>query len=574
MVLRKDYVNLHHTDQFIFSTDKMPTKGYCAIIIILSVLIPFTVTAEAMDSKSRKLEQSLSSKSLSKLFEEANICYSNGDKHNALVLYNAVANRYSDILPISEKRNCAVSLYHSGDINYKLRLYSASMNSYLEGLRICDKWHFDTIAANIYVGIGNLYCSQGDYQMGIHFNRKALAIGKAVGNKALQNKALNNLVGASCFDGKIKDGKQYYSLLTRNREQTRDYQYNLLMCQGLLAASTHDYPKAIKSYTKATDYARRNGMEGGYIEAANSCMAHLYDEKGEPRRAIGYLKRNETMARATSQADLLAETLSYLSDIYAKTGDKAEAMDCKAEYLNLADSIYNKEEFNAMKNAQFLYEYNKSDNAIRILKEEKQTGEQKIRIQQWGLFGLTCGFVIFVGLLIAVYRQKMLLRHAYNELYDRSHALIDSETSQKHIPADRPTTKPNIAEHGTTLLLNSGQREALLSDILCIMENTDNFCRSDFSIDSLAEMVGSNSRYVSEAINEEYGKNFRTFLNEYRIKEAMARLGDSERYGNYTIKAISESVGYKSQANFISVFTKITGMKPSIYQKISRERSQ
>ncbi len=52
----------------------------------------------------------------------------------------------------------------------------------------------------------------------------------------------------------------------------------------------------------------------------------------------------------------------------------------------------------------------------------------------------------------------------------------------------------------------------------------------------------------------------------------MRRLSDIEHYGGYTIKAISESVGYKSQANFISVFTKIAGMKPSIYQNISKEK--
>ena len=51
----------------------------------------------------------------------------------------------------------------------------------------------------------------------------------------------------------------------------------------------------------------------------------------------------------------------------------------------------------------------------------------------------------------------------------------------------------------------------------------------------------------------------------------MRRLADVEHYGGYTIKSISESVGYKSQANFISVFTKVTGMKPSIYQKLSKE---
>ena len=54
--------------------------------------------------------------------------------------------------------------------------------------------------------------------------------------------------------------------------------------------------------------------------------------------------------------------------------------------------------------------------------------------------------------------------------------------------------------------------------------------------------------------------------------EEFCSTADNDRYGHYTIKAISESVGYKSQANFINIFTRLTGMKPSIYQKISRER--
>ena len=49
-------------------------------------------------------------------------------------------------------------------------------------------------------------------------------------------------------------------------------------------------------------------------------------------------------------------------------------------------------------------------------------------------------------------------------------------------------------------------------------------------------------------------------------------MNDTENYGQYTIKAIAESVGYKSQSNFINVFTRQTGIKPSVFQKISREK--
>ena len=96
----------------------------------------------------------------------------------------------------------------------------------------------------------------------------------------------------------------------------------------------------------------------------------------------------------------------------------------------------------------------------------------------------------------------------------------------------------------------------------------------EFSLEDMARLVGSNTRYVSQTINETFGKNFRTFINDYRIEEAGLRLIDNERYGNYTIKAIAESVGYKSHTNFIEIFKKSTGMTPSTYRKIAMEHKK
>lgn len=96
------------------------------------------------------------------------------------------------------------------------------------------------------------------------------------------------------------------------------------------------------------------------------------------------------------------------------------------------------------------------------------------------------------------------------------------------------------------------------------------FCSYDFSLDKLAELVGSNSKYVSPVINDTFNKNFSIFVNEYRINLACMRLADFAAYGNYTIRAIAESVGSTSYSTFNSVFRKFTGITPSIYQKMAR----
>ena len=94
--------------------------------------------------------------------------------------------------------------------------------------------------------------------------------------------------------------------------------------------------------------------------------------------------------------------------------------------------------------------------------------------------------------------------------------------------------------------------------------------RSDFNLNMLADMVDSNTKYVSWIINDTYKKNFKTMLNEYRIHEACRRMSDTEHYGNMTLQAIYEELGYNSAASFIQSFKKVNGMTPSQYQKLLR----
>lgn len=538
------------------------------IITLLLSLLSATVclTATANGERDRNgFYQSLSEQKMGKLFKAGETSMAKGNKADALVYYTAVADRYEDGLSMEDKRLCAASLINLGEIDYADQQLSAAMNHYIAGLRISERNALTTETCKIYIGIGNLYSSQSDYEMGLRFYQKALQLAKHERNTTLQNKALNNLVGASCFAGHAKEGKKYYQMLARNREKSTAYHYNLLMGQGLIAASEGKANTAIKCYEQALAYTKKNKLTGGYEEATHSCLAQLYDDNAMPEKALAHLEQNEERARATNQYDLLAETLKHKASIYERQGRSNNALACKLEYVKLTDSIFNRKEFNTMKNAQFLYETNKSEKAINSLTEENHNRERLIIMQRWWMLTLTLGAIVFAAMLLIVYRQKRQLRQTYNELFDRSQTLL-IENERMHPDSG---SKP---QDNTASILSREQRKGLLESIRKTMERTEIFCQPDFTIDKLSNIIGSNSRYVSEAINEEFGKNFRTFLNEYRIKEAMKRLSDVEHYGNFTIKAVSESVGYKSQANFITVFTKITGMKPSIYQKISQER--
>ena len=221
---------------------------------------------------------------------------------------------------------------------------------------------------------------------------------------------------------------------------------------------------------------------------------------------------------------------------------------------------------------------------------------------------LACTIVcllVFVVMLGMVYAQKKKLKLAYENLFRRNKEMVQAEQAnearrdeyerriarleednkrldsqleqqqqqQQRQPADeqgRPATPAGGEAKYSSSKVTDEQRDIILQRINKVMRNPENFCDSNFSLDKLSTLVGSNSRYVSQIINETLGKNFRSFISEYRINEAQLRLLDTNNYGNYTIRAIGESVGYKSQANFIDAFRRQTGMLPSIYQKMAQ----
>lgn len=353
-------------------------------------------------------------------------------------------------------------------------------------------------------------------------------------------------------------------------------------------------------------------MDSSFVDNTNSCLAQLYMDTHRLDSAILLLKKNEEWARRTNHDEFLAETMHLLAQAYDAQGDATRASTCRMEYANLMEKLHYGDELNAMKNTQYIYDANKNASTINLLTQQQIFDSQQIRTQARWLLALAIALALIIVLFIIVSAQKRQLHHAYNRLYDRSQLFLASpipgqggatghqQGGPPGGPSGRqPGERPRRQAEGRSerrargrargrakgrpggktqeaaprsLILTTEQRAALLADIGRVMGKVEEFCSTDFSIDRLAQLVGSNPRYVSEAINEGYGKNFRSFLNDYRIKEAMQRLADNDRYGHYTIKAISESVGYKSQANFINIFTRLTGMKPSIYQKISRER--
>ncbi len=113
--------------------------------------------------------------------------------------------------------------------------------------------------------------------------------------------------------------------------------------------------------------------------------------------------------------------------------------------------------------------------------------------------------------------------------------------------------------------LKNNQAEKYLKKLLDCMEKDKPYLNNTLSINELSSITGIPRHYITQVLNEIYGKNFYTFINEYRIKEVINKLSDP-KYKNYTILAIAFDSGFNSKATFNSFFKTYTGLTPSEYR--------
>lgn len=108
--------------------------------------------------------------------------------------------------------------------------------------------------------------------------------------------------------------------------------------------------------------------------------------------------------------------------------------------------------------------------------------------------------------------------------------------------------------------------KVLYSRIVAYMEKEQPFLDPDFSMQKMARDLYSNKLYLSKAINTSSGKNFRQFVNYYRIEYAKTLFRKDPRL---RINEASDMSGFHSVVSFNMAFKLNTGQTPSEWLHIN-----
>ena len=487
-----------------------------------------------------------------KLYDVAAKLYKSQRLDRAAACYHIIANRYDERMSPEEKQLCTLSLNREGVIAFIRADYTKAYQLFSRAMTQAD----DSCRNECLNNLAVIYILFRDYGRAREYLEQSFDL--SVKQKAWFDllATLHNLLYLD-FVTEHYGASASRVAVFRNLTMPHDghYKYSVHLCNGMDYLAAGHYSQAIGELTEALDKSegllqsdRLKGDLYTYIAQAHFLMG---DESG----GMNILEKCEQHATEHDLRDIVLDIYWLQVRHYEVTGNQALARESRYKYMEIKDSLFNASEYGKIKDMLFYNELEKHERQII-----RYDVERKMRTRVIAVIGVA--LMLTLALLIMSIVQNRRLHERNKNLYKKNVEYLNAMEQERILRNEMKGYRSNLSEV---------RRTELLERIQAVLDDVEIVCTADFTLERLSALVDSNAKYVSQVINETLGKSFTSLLNECRINEVCKRLADDEQYGQLSIEAIAESVGYRSRSHFANNFRAITGLTPSQYRRIAKQ---
>jgi len=520
------------------------------------------------------------------LMDRGRACLAEPVKPDSAVLwYTIAANRYNDeSRPKSERERAVGAMNNLGYIYFFFyQDYYKAHSFFKKALKLSLDNGYDSNLSYLYLNFGNLYAVNEDaarsellQKYELEYYRKAFA--EAVRNKQYDIVciAATNMIDAAYASKQMKlvekEMATFRSLRLPDSTVLGGYARQMVRIFDLLASK--NYAEALRECDVAVGLVDAKETPERYITSALGLKAHTLSLMGDNHRAFAVLEEIERLARMHHMTDVMVNVLREYSMLYKDFGDESQYRNYRMKYLELKDSIDSATRLKNVNEMQFLYEISSLND--RMAEAERQKAEQSMTLKI--VAGVSVVVLLTLIVLCVAYRkQRQANRHLYQKSLDALRSMEEERSLRRQLQEriDAAAEAEAKKAAGTSRQsIDEAEGYMIVRQIERAMEDVEVISNPDFSLKRLAELINEKYWTVSKVINERCGKNFNTLLGEYRVNEACRRFNDTAHYGQFTIEGISKSIGFRSRSNFVTVFKSVTGLTPSEYQRMAREKNK
>ena len=129
---------------------------------------------------------------------------------------------------------------------------------------------------------------------------------------------------------------------------------------------------------------------------------------------------------------------------------------------------------------------------------------------------------------------------------------------------NRETIFKDIPKKYASKKIEDVKASLLVESLKSIMKEKQFHRNSNVKLNDIAKELHISSHQLSQLLNDNLGKSFAQFINEYRINDAKKLLQENNQF---TLEAIGFEAGFSSKSTFYATFKKVVGRTPSEYKK-------
>ena len=490
---------------------------------------------------------------------------------SAMVCYSIVANRVqNNNLESKDKYQIARALNNLGYIYatyyYDFQKAYENLNKSME---LSKLYGFDNNLAYSYLNMASIFDSRNRL-----FANDALSTTKLAFDFAVKAKEWNVAVTSIYNMLDMIHNKADFELITpdltrfKNLQLTDSvemWQCTRMFCKATEAFQAGQYQQALNYYEKMLGEAQEitTNRQQCIIKAMQQKAAVLavmrhYEE------AISCLREVEHIALDNGMQSELIDNYRAMAKVYDAMGNRQMAEQLDYKFLKARDEFIQKSHAEMVEKSRFLDEMRRVNDQVAQIQAKHERAHQLLLM-------MTLIAVIILIAMVLLVRSNIKQRNYIRHLYEKNVQLLDVKVTAEQ-PASHSIDKQEDLAPKYQSQLDQESKDRLFERIKDVMNDIAIICKPDFSLQQLAIQVGSNYKYVSQVVNERYGKSFKQVLNEQRVLEACRILNDPNQSAHLTIEAIAANLGFNSRSNFTVTFKRITGISPSDFMKMAKEK--
>jgi len=307
---------------------------------------------------------------------------------------------------------------------------------------------------------------------------------------------------------------------------------------------------ALAHYNESLVFYKQAENFGEYaLDFLYSGMGQAYLMKEQDSLGLDYMRKAEKIAEESENVPLNLEIYEVLYLYYKEKGNTQAYV----EYLEKHKELQQLTQDQKIK-------------PVEVLLENLKEKNQKLQYGKTVLLGIS--IVLALGVIAGfVWHRKKQKKdfQRYQEVIAeyRKNGFVSATTISvpDAIPVEKQPAEQEAEKKEKPRI--SEEAEQKIVEGLKVFETGDNFRNANYALADLASEIGVNTKYLSQVLNSNYGRDFNTYINELRINYIINKLKTNNDYHLYKLSFLAEECGFSSHSKFSAVFKAVTGITPT-----------